>query len=102
MIQFLKAFLGTLVACFLFAATGAGVFLLVPGLFHLFAHPLETSVFFATGGCGGVTGVVVCTVGGIQSDDPMLRRCRKPIALAGLAAIVAVILVMIRGLTMVP
>ena len=102
MIKALGIFFGAFVAHLLFVAMGAGLFLLVPGLFHLFAYPLDTSVFFATGGCGGCLGAFACLVGAVQSDDPMLCRGRRPIALAGFAAIVAVILVMIRGLTMVP
>ena len=74
MIQFVKAFLGGFVAHLLFVAMGAVLFLLVPALFHLFAHPLETSVFFATGGCGGCLGAFACLVGAVQSDDEMLRH----------------------------
>lgn len=100
--QALKFFVGAFFAHLLFVALFGGVFLLVPGLFHLFAHPLDTSVFFATGGCGGCLGAFACLIGAVQSDDSMLCRGRRPIALAGFAAIVAVILVMIRGLAMVP
>lgn len=102
MVNTLRFFVSAFVAHLLFAIFGAALFLVVPGLFHLFVYPFDTSVFFATGGCGGSLGAFACLIGAVQSDDPMLCRGRRPIALAGFAALVVVILVMIRGLTMVP